>query len=170
MTTHTHTNTHTHTHLFWVIHTETNTSTSAQMNVKKMVLQFRFKSCKTLFFWRIVAVSSRQWVQKQRKIFTQRVPVLKWLAWMTWPGKIPAAKAGIDPRSAALKAGGWTTRPTRLEQGIGYIFLISPVMPYQSKPPHHILQSCPEYAERLWLTCAQGADLATKLLGWAEDL
>ena len=43
------------------------------MNVKKMSLKFRFESCETLCFFRgIVVVSSRQWVQKKRKIFSQR--------------------------------------------------------------------------------------------------
>ena len=36
--------------------------------------------------------------------------------------------------------------------------------------PDHILQSCPKYAERRQLTWPQGADLATKLWGSAEDL
>ena len=34
----------------------------------------------------------------------------------------------------------------------------------------HVLQSCPKYAERRQLTWPQGADLATKLWGSAEDL
>ena len=36
--------------------------------------------------------------------------------------------------------------------------------------PDHVLQSCPKYAERRQLTWPQGADLATKLWGSAEDL
>ena len=36
--------------------------------------------------------------------------------------------------------------------------------------PVHVLQSCPKYAERRQLTWPQGADLATKLWGLAEDL
>ena len=36
--------------------------------------------------------------------------------------------------------------------------------------PDHVLQSCPKYAERCQLTWPQGADLATKLWGLAEDL
>ena len=36
--------------------------------------------------------------------------------------------------------------------------------------PDHILQSCPKYAERRQLTWLQGADLATKLWGSAENL
>ena len=36
--------------------------------------------------------------------------------------------------------------------------------------PDHVLQSCPKCAERRQLTCPQGADLATKLWGSAEDL
>ena len=36
--------------------------------------------------------------------------------------------------------------------------------------PDHVLQSCPKYAERHQLTWPQGADLATKLWGSAEDL
>ena len=36
--------------------------------------------------------------------------------------------------------------------------------------PDHVLQSCPKYAERCQLTWPQGADLATKLWGSAEDL
>ena len=35
---------------------------------------------------------------------------------------------------------------------------------------NHVLQSCPKYAERRQLTWPQGADLATKLWGSAEDL
>ena len=36
--------------------------------------------------------------------------------------------------------------------------------------PDHVLQSCPEYAERRQLTWPHGADLATKLWGSAEDV
>ena len=36
--------------------------------------------------------------------------------------------------------------------------------------PDHVLQSCPKYAEKRQLTWPQGADLATKLWGSAEDL
>ena len=36
--------------------------------------------------------------------------------------------------------------------------------------PDHVLQYCPRYAKRRQLTCPQGADLATKLWGSAEDL
>ena len=36
--------------------------------------------------------------------------------------------------------------------------------------PDYVLQSCPKYAERRQLTWPQGADLATKLWGSAEDL
>ena len=36
--------------------------------------------------------------------------------------------------------------------------------------PDHVLQSCPKYAKRHQLTWPQGADLATKLWGSAEDL
>ena len=36
--------------------------------------------------------------------------------------------------------------------------------------PDHVLQSCPKYAERHQLAWPQGADLVTKLWGWAEDL
>ena len=36
--------------------------------------------------------------------------------------------------------------------------------------PDHVLQSCPKYAKRRQLTWRQGADLATKLWGSAEDL
>ena len=36
--------------------------------------------------------------------------------------------------------------------------------------PDHVLQSCPNYAERRQLTWPQGADLATKLWSSAKDL
>ena len=36
--------------------------------------------------------------------------------------------------------------------------------------PDHVLQSCPKYAEKRQLAWPQGADLATKLWGSAEDL
>ena len=36
--------------------------------------------------------------------------------------------------------------------------------------PDHVLQPCPKYAKRRQLTWPQGADLATKLWGSAEDL
>ena len=36
--------------------------------------------------------------------------------------------------------------------------------------PDHVLQSCPIYTERCLLIWPQGADLATKLWGLAEDL
>ena len=39
-----------------------------------------------------------------------------------------------------------------------------------NQTPDHVLQSCPKYAERRQLTWPQGADLATKLWGSAEDL
>ena len=39
-----------------------------------------------------------------------------------------------------------------------------------NQTPNHVIQLCPQYAERRQLTWPHGADLATKLWGSAEDL
>ena len=82
--THARTHTHTHTHTQWHTHTHTHTppgyytqkltlAVQHRWMWKKWVLSFLLKIVKhCVFFWGIEVESSRQWVQKQRKIFSQR--------------------------------------------------------------------------------------------------
>ena len=98
---------------------------------------------------------------------TMRLPMLKSLVWLNW-GQFGDWSGASRLLSSACAQGIVVWVPNLKRTGISDTSLCE--CGQADKTPDHALQSCPKYAERCQLTWPQGADLATKLWGSAEDL